>query len=53
MKTYKVWLTPKKYTLVSALCPSEALKQIGHRVWKIEMSKNNNRKPKKHTDKYV
>lgn len=39
-KTYKVWLTPYKYKLVSVACPSVALARIGHRIWKIETSKN-------------
>lgn len=41
MKTYKIWITPKEYKLIQAPCPSKALEQIGHKVWKIEKGEKN------------
>ncbi len=46
-KEYKIWVGPREFVTVKAICPSEAVKKTGHgRIWKIETADRKNKKEK-------
>lgn len=37
MKTYKIWLNPKKFIIIEAECPSKAIEKTGqNKIWFIK-----------------